>query len=253
MSRTLMGSPARGAATRRRQERAKDLWKRHGGAGRHSARRHGGDVRRLRPLRHSRGADRCRPGVRRQGPHGHLQQCRRRRDRPRATARDQADPQDGLVLCRREQAVRAAISFRRAGAGVQSAGHAGRAHPRRRRRHSRLLHQDWRRHDHRRRQGGARVRRRDVRDGARARRRRRARSCLQGAGTRTPHRRPQGRKSDGLDTRRDGGPRGEGIAGRVLRQSRHRHPDARRQLHSARDRRLPAERERHAGHGPLPV
>ena len=35
---------------------------------------------------------------------------------------------------------------RRAGARVQPAGHAGRAHPRRRRRHPRLLHQDRRRH-----------------------------------------------------------------------------------------------------------
>ena len=35
---------------------------------------------------------------------------------------------------------------RRAGTRIQSAGHAGRAHPRRRCRHPRLLHQDRRRH-----------------------------------------------------------------------------------------------------------
>ena len=45
------------------------------------------------------------------------------------------------------------------------AGHAGRAHPRRRRRHPGLLHQDRRRHAGRRGQGGPRVRRRAVRDG----------------------------------------------------------------------------------------
>ena len=66
------------------------------------------------------------------------------------------------LLCRREQDLRAAISLRRTGAGIQSAGHAGRTHPRRRRRHSRLLHQDRRRHADRRRQGAQGVRRRDL-------------------------------------------------------------------------------------------
>ena len=52
--------------------------------------------------------------------------------------REPPDPQDDLVLRRREQAVRAAISVGRTGAGVQPAGHAGRADQGRGRRHPRL-------------------------------------------------------------------------------------------------------------------
>ena len=50
-------------------------------------------------------------------------------------------------------------------------GTLGRAHPRRRRRHSGLLHQDRLRHQDRRRQGYAGLRRRTLRDGARPGRR----------------------------------------------------------------------------------
>jgi len=42
------------------------------------------------------------------------------------------------------------------------------------------------------------------------------------------------------------------IEGRLLRQSRHRHPTLVANLHSARCRSHAAERERHAGHGPFP-
>ena len=42
----------------------------------------------------------------------------------------------------------------------------------------------------------------------------------------------QGRRVDGLDPRTDGRARGQGAAGRLLRQSRHRHPDAGLELHS---------------------
>ena len=49
-------------------------------------------------------------------------------------------PQDDLVLRRREQIVRAAISRRRAGARVQPAGHARREDQGRRRGHSGFLH-----------------------------------------------------------------------------------------------------------------
>ena len=76
--------------------------------------------------------------------------------------------------------VRAAVPRRRARDRIQPAGHAGRAHPRRRRRHSGLLHQDRRRHPGRRGQGGARVRRRDLRHGARPRRRPGDRPGLEG-------------------------------------------------------------------------
>ena len=51
------------------------------------------------------------------------------------------------------------VSRRRAGDRIQPAGHAGRTHPRRRRRHPGLLHPHRRRHQDRRGQGGARVRR----------------------------------------------------------------------------------------------
>jgi 3-oxoacid CoA-transferase subunit A len=43
--------------------------------------------------------------------------------------------EDDLVLCRREQGVRAPVSVRRAATGIQPAGHAGRTLPRRRRGH----------------------------------------------------------------------------------------------------------------------
>ncbi len=58
-----------------------------------------------------------------------------------------------------------------------------------------------------------------------------------------------GVKSDGLDPRTDGRPRRQGIARRLLRQSRHRHSDPGVELHPRRHRREPAERERHARDG----
>ena len=61
------------------------------------------------------------------------------------------------------------------------------------------------------------------------------------------------RKSDGLDSRRDGRARRPGAEGRLLRQPRHRHPDPGGQLHPRRHARDPAERERHAGHGAVPL
>ena len=57
-----------------------------------------------------------------------LQQCRRRRRRPRPAAGNPADQEDDRVLCGREQAVRPAVPRRRTGDRVQPAGHAGRAH-----------------------------------------------------------------------------------------------------------------------------
>ena len=126
------------------------------------------------------------PRFRRQGPDRRLQQCRRRRHRPRPAAGDAADQEDDLVLRRREQGVRAAVPRRRAGARIQSAGHAGRAHARRRRRHPGLLHQDRRRHADRRGQGSEGVRRREVRPGARPVRRPRHRQGLEGRHRRQP-------------------------------------------------------------------
>ena len=63
-------------------------------------------------VRQSREPDPGDQGVRSEGPDGHLQQCRRGRLRPVAPPADPPDPQDDLVLRRREQAVRAAISRR---------------------------------------------------------------------------------------------------------------------------------------------
>ena len=51
-------------------------------------------------------------------------------------------------------------------------------------------------------------------------------------------RRNRSRKSDGLDPRTDGRARRQGIARRLLRQSRHRHSDAGVELHSRRHRRV---------------
>ena len=63
----------------------------------------------------------------------------------------------------------------------------------------------------------------------------------------------QEKKSDGLDPRTDGGARRQGIARRLLRQSRHRHSDAGVELHPRRHGRHAAERERHARHGSVPL
>ena len=108
-------------------------------ARRAAARRHDDHVGRLRPGRQSRKPDPRDQGVGGQGPDGHFQQCRGGRLRPVAPAREPPDPQDDLVLHRREQVVRAAISGGRAGARAQSAGHAGRADQGGRRGHPRLL------------------------------------------------------------------------------------------------------------------
>ena len=115
-----------------------------------------------------------------QGSDRRLEQCRDRRRRARPAARNPADPQDDLVLCRREPAVRRSLSEGRTRTRIQPAGHAGRAHPRRRRRHPGVFHEDRRRHAGRRGQGTARVRRRDLCHGARHRRRSGDRPRLEG-------------------------------------------------------------------------
>ena len=51
---------------------------------------------------------------------------------------------------------------------------------------------------------------------------------------RVPHRAREGGRLMALDPRPDGGPRRARAAGRLLRQSRHRHPDAGRQQHPRR-------------------
>src|ERR1700759_1134366 len=79
-----------------------------------------------------RRADRCHPGGGAQEPDRRLEQCRHRRRRTWPALGDAADQEDGLVLCRREQALRRAIPQGRARARIQSARQAGRAFSRRR-------------------------------------------------------------------------------------------------------------------------
>ena len=59
--------------------------------------------------------------------------------------------------------------------------------------------------------------------------------------------------SNALVTRRHGAARRRRAEGRVLRQSRDRHPDAGVELHPGRHHGAAAERERHARHGAVPV
>ena len=69
----------------------KSLSERRRRPGRRRPRRPADGRRRLRPVRHSRGADRGAARLARQGPHRHLEQRRRRRLRPRQAARDAPD------------------------------------------------------------------------------------------------------------------------------------------------------------------
>ena len=157
------------------------------GAGGRAGRRHDARRRRLRPQRHPGRPDRGRARLRRQGPHGGLQQHGRRRQGPRRADRSRPGPQGHRLLRRGEQAVRRAVPRRQAGSGVHPAGHARRAAPRRRRRHPGLLHQDRRRHPGRRRQAARGVRRRDLRPGARHHGRRRPGARAHRRHRRQPH------------------------------------------------------------------
>ena len=185
----------------------------------------------------------------REGPDRRLEQCRHRRRRARPAARNPPDPQDDLVLCRREPAVRRSLSEGRTRARIQPARHARRAHPRRRRRHSGVFHQDRGRHAGRRGQGTARIRRRDLCHGARHRRRPVDRPRLEGRPRRQP-RLPQDRAQlqPGHGDRRQGDG-GRGRAPRRTRRDRPRpHPHAGH--FRAAHRALPALREAHrAAHG----
>jgi 3-oxoacid CoA-transferase subunit A len=81
-----------------------------------------------------------------QGPDLRQQQRRDRQRRHRQAAAHPAGEKDDRQLRRREQGVRAPVPRGRAGSRILPAGHAGRADARGRRRHSRLLHEDRRRH-----------------------------------------------------------------------------------------------------------
>ena len=143
----------------------KSLRQRRGGARRPDQGRHDLDGGRIRPLRRPRDADRGGAQIGREGSDLRLQQRRRRRGGPWNPARDRPDQEDDLKLRRREQDLRQSLSFGQARARIQSAGHPGRAHPRRRRRDSRLLHPHGRGHDGRRGQGNPRLQQRGLCDG----------------------------------------------------------------------------------------
>ena len=122
----------------------------------HPERRHA-RRRRLRPLRHSRESHPRSRQTRRAESHLRLQQRRRRRLGPRSSSSDEADSQDGVVVCRRERGVRASVSRRRAGGRVRAAGNARRADAGGWSGHSGILHarRFWNRG--RGRKGGARI------------------------------------------------------------------------------------------------
>ena len=219
------------------------------GARRAAARRHDDDGRRVRPVRHPREADPGDPRLRGQGPDRGLEQCRDRRRRARAAARNPADPQDDLVLCRREPAVRRSLSEGRTRPRIQPARHARRTHPRRRRRHSGVFHQDRGRHAGRRGQGAARIRRRDLCHGARHRRRSVDRPRLEGRPRRQPRLSQDRAQFQPGDGNRRAGHGGRGRASRRTRRDRpgpHPHAGNFRAAHRA----LPGLREAHrAAHG----
>ena len=76
---------------------------------RHSRRRHA-DGRRLRPVRESGEPDHRAPRPGHARPHDHQQQLRHHRQGPRRAARERSGEEDDLVVRRREQGVRAALS-----------------------------------------------------------------------------------------------------------------------------------------------
>ena len=131
-----------------------------GRAGRCARRRHRDDSR-LRQRRHALGADRCAHRAGRARAHHRQQQRRQRRHRPRRADRGEARAQDPVLVPApgRLVALRQGVPRGRARARAGAAGHARRAHPRRGRRHRRILHADRVRHQARRRQGDAAHRR----------------------------------------------------------------------------------------------
>src|SRR6476620_5559706 len=198
------------------------LSRRPGRARRPVAGRHAGHGRRVRALRYPGGLDSRHPLVRRQESDRGLQQRRHRWRRPRPPSGHPADQENDLVLCRGEQDLRAAISRRRARDRIQSARHPGRAHSRRRRRHSGILHPHRCRDADCGRQGGARDRRSALRHGARDCRRPFGGSRLDGRHRRQP-RLPQDRtqlQSD--DGHRRQGDRGRSRASRAARRAQSR-------------------------------
>ncbi len=124
---------------------------------------HDADVRRIRRLRHPGESDRRAARIGSARPDGGIQQRRARRRGLGLAAAGAANPQNDFFLCGREQGIRAAVPGGRSGDRIQSAGHAGRADSRGRRRDLWIFHQDRRRHAGGRRQGDAHRRRRDLR------------------------------------------------------------------------------------------
>src|SRR3546814_15905873 len=88
-------------------------------------------------------------------PYLRVEQCQHRRSRAEAAAPHASDPEDDLLLRRREQGVRAPVSRRRTRTRILPARFACRALPSRRGGYSGLLYPERRRHRGGRRQGTA--------------------------------------------------------------------------------------------------
>ena len=136
-----------------------------GRRGRRRRRRRDGDDRRLRHRRPAQRARRRAARAGREGPDDRQQQRRQRRHRPGGADRGAPRAQDRLLVPApgRQPPLRPPLPRRRDRARAGAAGQPGRADPRRRRRHRRLLHADRLRHRPRQGQGDARDRRPHVR------------------------------------------------------------------------------------------
>ena len=132
--------------------------------------------RRLRHGRPADGADRRAARTGRQGPRHHQQQRRQRHRRPGRAAGREPRAQDHLLVPEAGGLadLRRPVPQRQDRAGAGAAGQPGRTHPRRRRRHRRLLHAHGLRHAAGRGQGNPRNQRPPVRAGIPAARRLRA-------------------------------------------------------------------------------
>ena len=134
-----------------------------------AARRHDDHGRRLRPVRQPRGADQRRRRARRARPDAGLEQRRQ----PRQGPRDRGCSAGIIrkVICSyigTNEDLHTRMAVGRGQGRDHAAGHARRAHARRRRRHPRVLHADRRRHRRRGGQGDPRDRRPPLHPRARA-------------------------------------------------------------------------------------
>ena len=98
---------------------------------------------RIRLVRHPWKTDRLTQASRAERLSCGFEQLRSWRLGSRPAAQEQANQEDDIVVCWREQRVRKAISIGRARVGAGTSRHIGREVESRRRRHSCLLHPHW--------------------------------------------------------------------------------------------------------------